>query len=128
AAAGREPGNTPADQLGVPRSSRAILALLLLPFLAGACLLSLLFLQLGVKNVPGPAFLSQSGVLWFVLVGCGILAVLGMRRLGRGHRIPSPATGPGRPRWHKIWVSALLVALIAIPTRLFLLGAYIVPV
>jgi serine/threonine protein kinase len=45
AATGRTPGNTPANQLGTPSSSRALLLLLLLPLVVGLFPVSMLFLE-----------------------------------------------------------------------------------
>ena len=51
AATGREPGNTPANQLGVPSGSKAIYALLLAPVVLGGTLVAVLLL----KNSGGGA-------------------------------------------------------------------------
>lgn len=52
AATGREPGNTPANQLGVPSGSKAVYAFLLLPLILGGTLFAVLFLK--TPPAPGP--------------------------------------------------------------------------
>jgi hypothetical protein len=102
AATGRVPGHTPAEQLGVPSSSFVLLVMLFAPVL-----------------VAGALLFGQSDHAMLLLLGllcCGMFAAFGISRLHRGQ--------PPRSRWHKIWTSVLLVAIIVIPTRLFLLGAY----
>jgi serine/threonine protein kinase len=53
-ATGRAPGNTPADQLGTPSSSRAVLLALLLPLVVGLLLAGML-LRKPELSVPEPA-------------------------------------------------------------------------
>jgi serine/threonine protein kinase len=96
AATGREPGNTPAEQLGVPPGSKALYALLLLPLLMGG-----IFVIALVRRSTGDAAThSFHGGLWVILavVGVGFLALIVGRLFGGGPK-SRPAGSPRQTSW-----------------------------
>jgi serine/threonine protein kinase len=95
AATGREPGNTPAEQLGVPSGSKALYALLLAPVVLGGTLVSALVWKLG--GAASQSFLS--GLLISILgtLALAILALLVFGRFFRGSHKHAAATPGGAP-------------------------------
>ena len=112
AATGREPGSTPAEQLGVPPGSKAVYALLLLPLLLGGTLLmgilgASTFLPAG-RHLSGQAMVVVA-VFFMTILGVA-LAELGRRRAAaRSH-----AVWP----WIVLTVGMILLGPIALNTVL----------
>jgi serine/threonine protein kinase len=111
AATGREPGNTPAEQLGVPSGSKVIYALLLAPvilcdtfLLAGV--LAGVVMRLRAGDAATHSFLGALLVIILLgVLGFGLLA-LALRRLsGRSRKPAAP------PHLSRTAVVALLLSL-----------------
>jgi len=110
AATGREPGNTPAEQLGVPSGSKVIYALLLAPVvLCGIFLLAGVLAGVVMRQHAGDAAThSFPGGLWLIILGMlgfGFLA-FALRRLFGGSRKPAAP-----PHLSRTAVVALLLSL-----------------
>ncbi len=106
AATGREPGNTPAELLGVPSGSRVIYALLLAPVvLASAFLLAGVVMRQCAGDAATHSFLGALSVTILGVLGFGFLA-LALRRLFGGSRKPAAP-----PHLSRTAVVALLLSL-----------------
>ena len=82
-ATGREPGNTPADQLGVPPGSKALFALLLLPLILGGTLV-LAVLRSDTGDAAIRPFLGGALAIILGVLGFGFLALVLGRVFGDG--------------------------------------------
>jgi serine/threonine protein kinase len=102
AATGRAPATTPAEQLGVPGSSKLLLAVAAVPILIGAGLLLALLRGPGVSS----SFASGAVLLTFVALVGGFLAPVLFGWLSRGRN----ASSPGSSSFGKF--SAFLVVLV----------------
>jgi serine/threonine protein kinase len=114
AATGRAPGNTPAERLGVPRGSKAILALLLVPLLAPWLVGGLVLWQLmsAPASGGGGSLLKSTFIPVLIISGIGFggaVAALGVSALlGRNGSTNSAMRG-----WLKI--AAWLTVVVAVP-------------
>src|SRR5947209_14532908 len=82
AATGQVPGNTPPGQLGVPPSSKAILALYLMPVLIGIGFLALLVAHPSAGLGSLFATSLEAGLILLVLFAGAGVALAGTRRYG----------------------------------------------
>ena len=129
AATGCEPGNTPANQLGVPSGSKALYALLLLPLILGSTLV-LAILRSDTGDVAISPFLGGALAIVLGVLGFGFLALVFGRLFGDGSSrgsggsprqaswLPPEATtgkwnilAPDASRWGSVLLAAATVAI-----------------
>jgi hypothetical protein len=104
-ATGREPGNTPAEQLGVPSGAKAIYAWLLAPVVLGGTLL----FALG-RQKPGEAttfpFIGSPMIFIFAMLALAVLAPFVLGRFFGGPRKPAAP-----PRFSRTAIVALVLSI-----------------
>jgi serine/threonine protein kinase len=110
AATGRQPDHTPADQLGVPSASLAVVAVRLVALLAGGYFLSEL-LWINASGGSGPGMSPFAPVVFLMLLGVGAAVALG-RYWGRRPAQP-PGGADAGPAVSLAIFSLMLVALLS---------------
>jgi len=126
AATGREPGTTPAEQLGVPSGSKVIYALLLAPVvLCGTFLLA--GVVMGVYQFEGDvathSFLGGLVIFIFVMLvfEVGPIIFLAVHAGKKPAAVGVPLHSKRTNAWGEVLLSVLLQAVVALPLMFFVL-------